>query len=637
MTRTGPAESGIPAMPGQGKATLSISGGVIAELAEDDRSRPAVGASRPVTTVVGPDAGLGRGRDANHASEGSLPAMPGQGKAFFPVVGGGAVELAELDVFRLPVNNDTVSGPIAKVVGGAVRGTDEVVVRSLQDARYGEIGHLVVVPVRVRFKAGAAGFTGDSFSLALAIADKRARLGGGGTAGSILATGVIRAGGQGAVDPVDGFAAKLAAIVAAAGPGDTVVVSRANLEEGGLAARRSWEDMAGRGVRCLAIGRLAEAEALLWPPRDPLLPPRITPGPRRDPVRGRPNAARWQTLKKITTGILIGLSMLAGVLLIVVPDPSIGLKSFEERIDLKSPEELFLYCQKHYYGDGVPKDIPKAVKCYFKPANMGYAKAQYALGYAYHQGEGIQQDYAEALKWYKAAASQGLMDAQYRLGDMYYSGEGVTKSEETAAGWYLKAAEQGYPHPQYIAGWLYEEGRGVAKNEVEAARWYTKAAEQGYDLGEYSLGVMYNDGRGVRKDQRKAWDLFKKAAEKGYVPAWNYVGMYYRDGVVVKRDVDEAARWFWKARLKDDADAKANLQAMCVDGRILGKNEAGLRSTDWKKIQLMLEALGHDPGSAYGVPSCQTREALAAWQRASRLAPIGYLRPIDREALLKAR
>lgn len=633
--RTGPAEGGIPAMSGQGKDTLPVVGGGAVELVEDDRSRPAVGASRPIATVAGPDAGLGRGRDANHASGGNLPAMPGQGKAIFPVVGGGAVELAELDVFRLPVNHDTASRSIAKVVGGAVRGMDEVVERSLHDARYGEVDHLLaVVPVRVRFKAGAAGFTGDSFSLALAIADKRARLGGDGITGSILATGVVRAGGGGAVDPVDGFVAKLAVMAAAAGPGDAVVVSRANLKQGGLAVRRTWEDMARRGVRCLEIGHLADAAALLWPPPLPSDDPDRPPDPRGRGITrpGRsvevgPDADHRRVLKRIISGIAIGLSMLAGVLY-YMHDPV---------VEPKSPEKLYLTCQKYYYGEGVPKNIPEAVKCYFEPANMGYAKAQHALGYAYHQGEGIRQDYNEAFRWYMAAASQGEMNAQYRLGDMYFSGEGVTKSEEKAAEWYIKAAEQGYPHPQYIVGWLYEDGRGVPKNEVEAARWYAKAAEQGYYLGQYSLGVMYNDGRGVKKDQQKAWDLFKKAAEEGHVSAWNYVGRYYRDGIVVERDVDEAARWFWRARLKDDADAEANLQAMYADARILGRNEAGLRSTDWKKIQRALEAWRYDPGSAYGVPSRQTREALAKWQRARGIEPTGYLRPTEREIILEAR
>ena len=54
------------------------------------------------------------------------------------------------------------------------------------------------------------------------------------------------------------------------------------------------------------------------------------------------------------------------------------------------------------------------------------------------------KDYATALKHFSATAVKGDARAQYSLGWMYHQGEGVTKNYKQALRWLRKAAEQGH-------------------------------------------------------------------------------------------------------------------------------------------------------------------------------------------------
>src|SRR5665213_1606188 len=109
----------------------------------------------------------------------------------------------------------------------------------------------------------------------------------------------------------------------------------------------------------------------------------------------------------------------------------------------KSPL-LESWCQKgesYYDGRNTPQDCVEAAKWFRMAAEKGHAKAQYWLGWLYHDGRGgITQDWTEAAKWYREAASQGNADAQYALG--IYFGDIVNDTEKVE--WLRKAAEQGY-------------------------------------------------------------------------------------------------------------------------------------------------------------------------------------------------
>ena len=66
-------------------------------------------------------------------------------------------------------------------------------------------------------------------------------------------------------------------------------------------------------------------------------------------------------------------------------------------------------------GDGVPKDVNRAVKLLEASAEQGNPHAEYLLGKLYLQGEAVERDVGRAEHWFSQAAYQGHAYAQFFL------------------------------------------------------------------------------------------------------------------------------------------------------------------------------------------------------------------------------
>lgn len=103
--------------------------------------------------------------------------------------------------------------------------------------------------------------------------------------------------------------------------------------------------------------------------------------------------------------------------------PIAGLHLNAQNGDAKAQSLLGMLYES---GEGVTKDIAKAVSLYQKAAEQGYAEAQYNLGRCYEKGLGVESDLVEAIKMYLKAAEQGHKDAKMvltRLSPINISGE----------------------------------------------------------------------------------------------------------------------------------------------------------------------------------------------------------------------
>lgn len=75
---------------------------------------------------------------------------------------------------------------------------------------------------------------------------------------------------------------------------------------------------------------------------------------------------------------------------------------------------------RHYEtGDGVPRDLAKAVFWYVKAINQNFAASQFAFGRLRRDGIGLPRNKAEALRLFRQAAGQGLEEAQEALEEMF--------------------------------------------------------------------------------------------------------------------------------------------------------------------------------------------------------------------------
>jgi uncharacterized protein YegL len=125
----------------------------------------------------------------------------------------------------------------------------------IDNARYGEHKPMVDVDVVVHFANND--FDGDSFGVALALADKRARYDMAGMTGRLVATGIV--GPQGEVTAVDAFPAKVAYLAQLLKAGDLFVYPTSNATG---TVQAALQRLRQQGVVLRSIERLAQVRDL---------------------------------------------------------------------------------------------------------------------------------------------------------------------------------------------------------------------------------------------------------------------------------------------------------------------------------------------------------------------------------------
>jgi TPR repeat protein len=211
-------------------------------------------------------------------------------------------------------------------------------------------------------------------------------------------------------------------------------------------------------------------------------------------------------------------------------------------------------------------------------ADSGDPKALFQLARAYNRGEGVTKDISKAVEYTRAAAEKGYPPAETALGSFYGRGIGVPKDSEKAIYWYRKAAEEGYPLAQFAMAGFYEGGTIVRKDMGKAIEWLKKAADQGDAASQCELGLVYWEGQdGDPKypyhDLTQAVKWLQKAADQGYVPAMNNLGLAYTTGSGgVRMDQETGAKWFRQAAESGIAKSQAHLGEMYRTGRGVPKD-----------------------------------------------------------------
>jgi hypothetical protein len=94
-------------------------------------------------------------------------------------------------------------------------------------------------------------------------------------------------------------------------------------------------------------------------------------------------------------------------------------------------------------GEGVKRDVGKALTLYQKACDAREALGCLYLGLRYEKGEGVAADTAKAAQLYQKACDAGNASGCSRLGAMYSHGRGVPRDEAMAAQLFQKACDAG--------------------------------------------------------------------------------------------------------------------------------------------------------------------------------------------------
>lgn len=202
----------------------------------------------------------------------------------------------------------------------------------------------------------------------------------------------------------------------------------------------------------------------------------------------------------------------------------------------------------------LPSDLFQVIQT---RANQGHTAAQHNLALIHHYGLSGKKSYIDSVKWLKKAANKGYPISQYMLAQMYLYGFGVVKNDKKAAEYLKKSANQGLAVAQNDLSLIYEND----DSDKEIIFWLEKASKQGLAVAQYNLGLIYQTGDpNSIQNYETAVNYYQLAANQGLAIAQYELGRMYQYGWGVQKDHVIAARWYLKAAILGENEAKEDLK-----------------------------------------------------------------------------
>ncbi|XP_077989302.1 protein sel-1 homolog 3-like [Glandiceps talaboti] len=258
-------------------------------------------------------------------------------------------------------------------------------------------------------------------------------------------------------------------------------------------------------------------------------------------------------------------------------------------------------------GQGVQKNIPKALENLNKSAEMGHPPAYSALGW---YASTFEHDTEKAAHYWEKADQLGDRDAAYNLGHLYNSGKypGKSANQSMAFDYFYKAARLGHIDGGVTLSYYYNQGvRGyVERNSHFASIWakyiaeqysvdvgallrkgvdgyldqswsetyvyYLMAAETGLEVAQFNMAYLCeenHDGLTTSYIEKECvWKYYNLStlAEFPHPHAQIKMGDYYWYGCDQHRDVNAAVDMYVKAAKANDPHGLFNLAYLVEEG-----------------------------------------------------------------------
>ena len=240
-------------------------------------------------------------------------------------------------------------------------------------------------------------------------------------------------------------------------------------------------------------------------------------------------------------------------------DKEIEKSEKKPRKDYKTAWQFYDWAKACTDKNGENYNPGFAVKLFTEAANGGITVAKYKLGKMFLNGDGVEKDITKAVEWLKQAALEENEFAEYALGRIYLKGAEVEKDDVVAEEYLLKAANRGNKYAAYLLGKEYLSGETFGKDAENAEKYLLKAAEHDNKFAEYILGKEYLRGENFPKDVQKAIYYLKRAAEKNFDFAEYELGKIYLFGNDIPKDAETALEYLKSAAASENEYAQALL------------------------------------------------------------------------------
>ncbi len=179
----------------------------------------------------------------------------------------------------------------------------------------------------------------------------------------------------------------------------------------------------------------------------------------------------------------------------------------------------------YLFGQGTPRDMPRAVKWLEQSADAKLPQALVALAGLSDVGLGVPLDVARADKLRQEAALAGNPTARGQIeNDRRMPGQRdfrraslLTELHRYAEAlpYAKKSADAGSANGQLLLGRAYHFGLGVPVDKPAALALYQRSDTGGLADGSRAVAYMYEFGEGVGVDRKKALQYYDRAASRG--------------------------------------------------------------------------------------------------------------------------
>lgn len=209
-------------------------------------------------------------------------------------------------------------------------------------------------------------------------------------------------------------------------------------------------------------------------------------------------------------------------------------------------------------------------------SNAGQGFAQYALGKKYRDGQGVERNIQKAVELFTLAAKQGNSFAAFALGKMYLSNDAsLPRDEATALNWITYASERGNQFAQCYLGKLLLKGAdGIPQDTNAALCWLRASVDQGNVYAEYALAMAYLKGKIVPKDALKALELLRHASSQDHQFAQYQLGKMLLQGEEAPKNVAAAVHWLTVSAMHGNQYAQYALGKLYLLGKDVEKDKS---------------------------------------------------------------
>ena len=270
----------------------------------------------------------------------------------------------------------------------------------------------------------------------------------------------------------------------------------------------------------------------------------------------------------------------------VKKDVYTALELYNKAIEF-GDRSIYFKLGKVYEDEGL---INQAISKYEQGHGEGNLKCTQRLGIMYYNGEGVEKNLEKAIEYMEIAAAKKEPHAMYVLAVAYYRlNKFGDKTSDIAKALLKEAYELGSPYAaDYLACIMInelKEGKEVNKNELVI---YIKFGVEN-DLKEsiFKYGYIYEKGIGIEQNYEKAYYYYTLAAETKYVKAMNKLGDWYKAGIFLGRNIDLAIKWYERATKEEDIESIEKLIEIYENG-------IGGRRSDIKAIYYVFKLIDLD-------------------------------------------